>query len=135
MLEWSFQIQGRVVPWQRARSHGARRYVAPEVRGYKTALAAAALAARPMGWGIDEPVELEITVVLERPARLRRKSDPQGHLPAPVRPDIDNCAKVVMDSLNGVAYRDDGQVVSLQVLKWYAPIGDGPGLVVTVRAA
>jgi Holliday junction resolvase RusA-like endonuclease len=36
------------------------------------------------------------------------------------KPDIDNVAKVILDSLNGIAYKDDTQVVSLQVYKYYA---------------
>ena len=36
------------------------------------------------------------------------------------RPDADNIAKVVLDSLVGVAYRDDSQVVNLTVQKIYA---------------
>ncbi len=39
------------------------------------------------------------------------------------KPDVDNIAKVILDSLNGVAYRDDAQVVELQVKKYYAELG------------
>lgn len=41
-------------------------------------------------------------------------------------PDVDNLAKLVMDSLNGTLYCDDKQVVSLQTIKRYAaPHEDG----------
>lgn len=36
------------------------------------------------------------------------------------KPDIDNIAKVVLDALNGVAYRDDVQVVELLMRKQYS---------------
>ena len=36
------------------------------------------------------------------------------------KPDVDNIAKVVMDALNGVAWKDDAQVVGLIVRKYYA---------------
>lgn len=36
------------------------------------------------------------------------------------RPDIDNLAKLVLDSLNGVAYSDDAQVVKLRCEKIYS---------------
>ena len=32
-------------------------------------------------------------------------------------PDVDNCSKIILDSLNKVAYDDDQQVVELAVLK------------------
>ena len=37
-----------------------------------------------------------------------------------VKPDTDNIAKSILDSLNGIAYLDDKQVVNLQVEKYYA---------------
>ena len=36
------------------------------------------------------------------------------------KPDLDNIAKLILDSLNGVAYTDDSQVVSLTIEKRYA---------------
>lgn len=35
------------------------------------------------------------------------------------KPDIDNVAKIILDSLNKIAYEDDSQVVELTVLKRY----------------
>lgn len=36
------------------------------------------------------------------------------------KPDADNIAKIVLDSLNGIAYDDDKQIVELRVLKFYS---------------
>ncbi len=36
------------------------------------------------------------------------------------KPDIDNVVKAVLDALNGVAYRDDTQVIELHVRKSYS---------------
>lgn len=35
------------------------------------------------------------------------------------KPDTDNIAKIILDSLNGLAYKDDSQVVQLKVCKMY----------------
>lgn len=35
------------------------------------------------------------------------------------KPDIDNVAKIILDSLNKIAYEDDSQVIELTVLKRY----------------
>ena len=35
------------------------------------------------------------------------------------KPDADNIAKIILDSLNGLAYKDDSQVSALMVLKDY----------------
>lgn len=37
-----------------------------------------------------------------------------------VKPDLDNVAKVILDSLNGIAYKDDSQVVELNIKKVYS---------------
>lgn len=36
------------------------------------------------------------------------------------KPDTDNIAKIICDSLNGIAYRDDSQVVTMFVEKYYS---------------
>ena len=35
------------------------------------------------------------------------------------KPDVDNISKIILDSLNGVAYKDDSQIVKLTVEKMY----------------
>ena len=35
------------------------------------------------------------------------------------KPDLDNLAKAVMDALNGIAYKDDDQIVTLLLRKFY----------------
>jgi Holliday junction resolvase RusA-like endonuclease len=37
----------------------------------------------------------------------------------PGKPDIDNIAKIVMDSFSGVVFEDDAQVYDLKVVKTY----------------
>ncbi|EOU1600911.1 RusA family crossover junction endodeoxyribonuclease [Clostridium perfringens] len=35
------------------------------------------------------------------------------------KPDADNIGKIILDSLNGVAYKDDSQIIELGVIKRY----------------
>lgn len=44
----------------------------------------------------------------------------RGDICCTKRPDVDNIAKIVLDSLNGLAYDDDSQVVELNIRKMYA---------------
>lgn len=41
-----------------------------------------------------------------------------------VKPDADNISKVILDSLNGIAYKDDNQVTDLIVRKKFALDGE-----------
>ena len=38
------------------------------------------------------------------------------------KPDFDNIGKVICDALNGIAYRDDAQIVDALVRKFYSDI-------------
>jgi Holliday junction resolvase RusA-like endonuclease len=60
----------------------------------------------------------------KRQAMLEKKIRPTK------KPDWDNVGKVICDSLNGIAYRDDAQVVDSMVRKFY---GEDPKVVVTIE--
>ena len=36
------------------------------------------------------------------------------------KPDIDNIVKIVLDAMNGIAFKDDTQITKLQVEKLYS---------------
>ena len=36
------------------------------------------------------------------------------------KPDADNIMKAVADALNGIAYKDDSQIVNVTIAKWYS---------------
>ena len=52
--------------------------------------------------------------------KKNRKLIEEGKLHPTKKPDLDNVAKIVLDSLNGIAYSDDSQIVKLNVEKHYS---------------
>jgi len=44
----------------------------------------------------------------------------EGIISPAKKPDWDNLGKAVCDALNGLAYRDDSQIVNSQVIKYYS---------------
>lgn len=52
-------------------------------------------------------------------SKKKRKSMLNGEIRPTKKPDTDNIAKSVLDSLNGIAYKDDSAVVALQVDKYF----------------
>jgi len=44
----------------------------------------------------------------------------RGELRPTTRPDADNCIKAALDALEGVAYQNDSQIVSLRAEKHYS---------------
>lgn len=93
-------------------------------------------------WVSTEPVEVHIIFGLNRPkghyrtgrnAHLLRDGAPE--FPAG-RPDLDKLARAVLDGLTaGGAWKDDSQVVVLQVAKVYNEAGEVPGCTIFITSA
>lgn len=81
------------------------------------------------------PVSVRMSIDLTVPASWSQKKQRdalEARLLPTTKPDCDNTVKAVFDGLNGVAWKDDVQVVDLTVSKRYAKT---PGVLVTIRVA
>ena len=65
----------------------------------------------------EGPLQVQIVVRLLKP-----KSKPKKCLWPTGKPDSDNYAKLILDALNGVVWRDDSQVVRLFAEKTYCDL-------------
>lgn len=61
-----------------------------------------------------------------------RKLAEEGKLRPTKKPDADNIAKIILDSLNGIAYKDDSQAVDVYISKYYAE-DENPRVEVALR--
>lgn len=80
----------------------------------------------------DAMLEIEIEAYFSIPkstSKKKRAAMMDGTVRPTKKPDIDNVLKAVADSLNGIAYRDDSQIVSATVNKFYDA---APRLIVTI---
>ena len=68
------------------------------------------------------PVFIEIGAVFPVPQSWPKKKQAQAldRKIYPGKPDVDNIMKIIQDALNNVAYKDDSQIYSAYVLKFYA---------------
>ena len=75
---------------------------------------------------IEGPLSVSCRFFMPRPkshygtgrnAGKLKASAPDHHT---IKPDIDNLKKFVLDCLNGVAWKDDCQVVKASQVKWYS---------------
>jgi len=116
----TFTVTGNPVPQPRARvsTRGgfARAYVpgSHPVHEYRTRLAVAARVAGLTATG--EPLDVVIDAVFQRPKSHMLKSGVKATAPKLPRPDVDNVAKAVLDSLQDVM-GDDSLVARLVVEK------------------
>jgi len=75
---------------------------------------------------LDGPLEMEIVVTFPVPvsASKKRRHDMLWGVECPTkRPDLSNLVKCPEDALNGLAYKDDAQIVSFAALKRYGGNG------------
>lgn len=69
------------------------------------------------------PIEMSIFAYFKIPAsttKLVRQAMLNGDVYPLKKPDADNVAKAICDSLNGYAYTDDSQIVTLTIRKLYS---------------
>lgn len=91
------------------------------------------------GAALGGPLSVTIEAFVRRPqslipkAKARTPQPPSIAFPCTAKPDVDNIAKIILDSLtqSGVIVDDKG-IASLTVRKWYAAVGTDPAVFVTV---
>lgn len=132
--ELRFFVSGRCVPKGRpravARGRFVRMYTPKTTVNWEAAVRAAALAA--IREHPDYPLRGAVIVDLifsVFASRQRYRKNPLFD----VAPDVDNLAKAVLDGMNEIVYRDDGQVVRLFVAKKFVLTRCLAGVSVVVR--
>ncbi len=71
------------------------------------------------------PLAVRLVFVFPRASNKFWKSKAMPRYVKETKPDIDNLAKSVLDSLNKIAFQDDGQVATMLITKCHAA-GDEP---------
>lgn len=104
---YSFAVEGRPVPWARAGQQGQRKFTPKAQRAQMDLLGYAARSR------IHIPMEGALTLSVQFLYK--------GVGPRVQRPDLDNLVKLVKDSLQGIAYKDDAQIVQLAAFKGTGP--------------
>lgn len=105
--------------WARSRTRDGRHYTDADTLAAKTAIGFAFRAAYP-GPMLTGPVAVGILAVFPPPKSTPKRDAARvtsETLPKATRPDADNLCKLVLDALNGIAWRDDAQVHDLAVRK------------------
>lgn len=131
-VEISFDVIGRPAPQGSKKSIGNNRFVETSkfLPAWRKAVKIAAEAAvmENMWVTVVGPVELEVMFYLDRPSSVSRTKRPHPIVP----PDLDKLIRAVQDSLTGVVYDDDSQVIRVLAWKVYADTRE-PGCFVRVN--
>ena len=65
---------------------------------------------------LQGPLNINLDVYVAKPKALQKKTT---KIYCDKRPDLDNYCKQVFDLLNGIAYKDDGQIACISARKCY----------------
>ena len=121
-----FKIPGKVQAKQRPRfSKSGIVYTPKETRVYENFVRACySDYANQYKWEpYDGQLRAEVEVFIQVPksdSKLKKQAKIIGEIRPTIKPDCDNLAKSILDSLNGLAYQDDRQIIELSVKKFYA---------------
>lgn len=132
MTRVSFTVPGDVVPWARAGRGNGFTFTPAKQRSYMGAIRSAAHLAMQGAKPFEGPCRLAVVASYPWP-----KSTTKKRLAAidgawkDTKPDLDNCIKIVKDSLSGIVFRDDAQCADIRAVKRLA---DTAGLYVEVTS-
>lgn len=129
----TIRLLGEPVPKGRPRfTRSGHAYTPPSTRAYEEALAYQAAVVMGNRAPLTGPLEVSVLAFMAVPRSWpeQKQAEALNQIVLPTkRPDADNFFKIV-DSLNGVVWRDDAQICKAHVLKRYS---DKPRLQIEVR--
>ena len=131
-----FEILGQPVAKQRPRvTRAGIAYTPSKTVNYESVVRYTYQSQFPQQELILGRIEASITAVFPIPKSYSKKKTEEllgGHNNYDKKPDCDNLAKIILDSLNGIAYKDDSQVTVLHIRKEY---GTQPKVIVELKEA
>ena len=125
-MKIEFNVPGKVQAKQRPRFNGKFAYTPKETIAYENWVKTCYLEKHRDVKPLENPLKVKIIAYYEVPKSASKKKKLQmlhNEIFPTVKPDTDNIAQGILDSLNGIAYLDDKQVVKLEVEKYYSNSG------------
>ena len=116
---------GKIQAKQRPRFNGKFVYTPQNTINYENWVKACYLEKYRNEKPFEKALEVNIIAFFEIPKSVSKKKKEQmlnNEIYPTIKSDTDNIAKSILDSLNGIAYLDDKQVVDLRVRKQYAEV-------------
>lgn len=122
---YEFEIPGKVIGKGRPRlnSYTGAVYTPTRTKDYESLVEQYFLLKYPRFKALEGRIKVNIIAYFAIP-KTTKKSDInemlENNISPTKKPDIDNIVKVVLDSMNKFAFKDDNQITKLEVEKKYA---------------
>lgn len=125
MKSYIFEVTGEIVGKARPRmnTYTGKAYTPTKTKNYEYLVKQCFLLKYPNAEVIEGRASVSILALFQVQKSTSKKNSERmldKQISPTKKPDIDNIAKIVLDALNKLAYKDDTQVVDLNVAKEYA---------------
>lgn len=125
MKSYTFEVTGEIVGKARPRmnTYTGKAYTPTKTKNYEYLVKQSFLLKYPNAEALEGRASVSILALFQVPKSTSKKNSEKmlnKQISPTKKPDIDNIAKIVLDALNKLAYKDDTQVVDLNVAKEYA---------------
>lgn len=125
MKSYTFEVTGEIVGKARPRmnTYTGKAYTPTKTKNYEYLVKQSFLLKYPNAEVLEGRASVSILALFQVPKSTSKKNSEKmlnKQISPTKKPDIDNIAKIVLDALNKLAYKDDTQVVELNIAKAYA---------------
>lgn len=125
MKSYTFEVTGEIVGKARPRmnTYTGKAYTPTKTKNYEYLVKQSFLLKYPNAEVLEGRASVSILALFQVPKSTSKKNYEKmlnKQISPTKKPDIDNIAKIVLDALNKLAYKDDTQVVDLNIAKAYA---------------
>lgn len=122
---YEFEVPGKIIGKGRPRlnTYNGSVYTPTRTKDYEYLVEQYFLLKYPKHIPFENRVQVDIIAYFEIP-KSTKKSEKERMLQNKInptkKPDIDNIIKIILDAMNGIAFKDDIQITKMNVEKIYA---------------
>ena len=122
---YEFEVPGKIIGKgrQRQNTYTGSIYTPTRTKDYESLIMQYFLLKYPRYKPFEGRVQVEINALFEVP-KSTKKADKELMLSNQInptkKPDIDNIVKIILDAMNGIAFKDDTQITKINVEKTYS---------------
>ena len=122
---YEFEVPGKIIGKGRPRlnTYTGSVYTPTRTKDYETLVEQYFLLKYPRFKPFEGRVQVEIDAHFEVPKSTKRAEKElmlENKINPTKKPDIDNIVKIILDAMNGIAFKDDIQITKLSVEKTYS---------------
>ena len=122
---YEFEIPGQIIGKARPRmnTRTGKAYTPSKTKNYEFTAKQWFVIKYPRFETLEGRVKVTIIAYFDIPKSISKKKEAEmlkQNISPTKKPDIDNITKIVLDSMNKIAFKDDTQVTELKVEKKYA---------------